>query len=124
AAALAAATGALARVDSFNRVRAGAGEPVMTLDVALHLGEVLYGNVGSNERLDFTMIGPAVNEASRIEALCAELGCPLLMSGSFVAALGGADRFRSVGRHRLRGVRAERELFTVPEPLAAAAVSG
>ncbi len=67
---------------------------------------MLYGNVGTDTRLDFTVIGPAVNEASRIEALCQPLGQALLMSRAFAeAATSSRDRLVSLGRHRLRGVR-------------------
>ena len=60
------------------------GAPVATVDLALHLGEVLYGNVGAIDRLDFTVIGPAVNEVARIEALCEPLGRAVLVSAEFV----------------------------------------
>lgn len=95
---------------ALNRGRWDEGEPPLELDIALHLGELMYGNVGSPRRLDFTVIGPAVNEASRIEALCEPLGCPLLVSASFARALGRP--LRSIGSHRLRGVAEPQELFT------------
>ncbi|NNG03826.1 MAG: adenylate/guanylate cyclase domain-containing protein [Inquilinus sp.] len=110
--ALAAARQALADTSALNAERAKAGEPVMSLDIALHLGDVLYGNVGSSSRLDFTVIGPAVNAASRIEALCGELDCPLLISGAFAAAAGPDAGLRPLGRHPLRGIRQPQELFT------------
>ena len=72
--ALAAAERALAATDDLNADRRAAGEPELALDVVLHYGEVVYGNVGAARRLDFTVIGPTVNEASRIEGLCDELG--------------------------------------------------
>ena len=68
--ALAAASELRASFPSFNEARAVEGKPVMDFGLALHLGEVLYGNIGASDRLDFTVIGPAVNEASRIQALC------------------------------------------------------
>lgn len=75
-AALEAASQALAAVDALRR-----DEPhVMSLDIALHLGDVLYGNVGGAARLDFTVIGPAVNAAARIERKCEELDAALLIS--------------------------------------------
>lgn len=114
--ALGAAREALARVDALNRRRRAAEKPALGLDLVLHLGDVLYGNVGAADRLDFTMVGPAVNEASRIEGLCTELGVNLVLSESFaaiVAASGG--RLRSLGHHRLRGVGAAQELFTVAD---------
>ncbi|HEX8433894.1 adenylate/guanylate cyclase domain-containing protein [Archangium sp.] len=83
--------------------------------VAVHLGEVMYGNIGASDRLDFTVIGAAVNEAARMESLCKELGVPLLISAEVAArAQGGA--LRSLGRHALRGVSVPRELFTEPAP--------
>ncbi len=111
-AALAAAEEVLARVEALNIERRHAGQRATSLDISLHLGRVLYGNVGSDTRLDFTVIGPAVNEASRIEALCEPLGQALLMSQAFAeAATASHDRLVSLGRHRLRGVREETELF-------------
>lgn len=112
AAALSAAEEVLARVEALNIERRNAGQRATSLDVSLHVGRVLYGNVGSDTRLDFTVIGPAVNEASRIEALCEPLGQALLMSRAFAeAATASRDRLVSLGRHRLRGVREETELF-------------
>jgi adenylate cyclase len=73
---------------------------------------VLYGNIGGRSRLDFTVIGPAVNEASRVEALCKELGTPLLATGDFVTALGAREELRSLGLQTLRGVSRQTELFT------------
>lgn len=82
---------------------------------ALHAGEITFGNVGSRARLDFTLIGPAVNEAFRIEAMTKTLGQPILMSAAF-AALAGEARVVSLGHHALRGVRAAKELFVPAEP--------
>ena len=110
--ALAAAETALAANAAINGRRKAAGEPVLELDIALHLGDVMYGNVGSARRLDFTVIGPAVNEASRIEALCEPLGCHVLMSATFARAC--PRKLRSLGRHSLRGVASPQELFTLP----------
>ncbi|MCA8908464.1 MAG: adenylate/guanylate cyclase domain-containing protein [Rhodospirillaceae bacterium] len=111
--ALAAAEAVLQRTAQFNQNRSDAGEPTMPVDLALHVGEVFYGNVGSERRLDFTVIGPAVNECSRIEAMCDALGTPLLASADFVRAGALADRFVSLGSHTLRGVDEPRELFTL-----------
>ncbi|HEX3523046.1 MAG TPA: adenylate/guanylate cyclase domain-containing protein, partial [Stellaceae bacterium] len=86
--ALDAAAEAMQELDRLNAVRAEAGRPVAAVDVALHLGEVLYGNIGAVDRLDFTVIGPAVNEASRIETLCEPLGRKVLVSAEFAAAAG------------------------------------
>ncbi|MGY8995507.1 MAG: adenylate/guanylate cyclase domain-containing protein, partial [Alphaproteobacteria bacterium] len=96
------------------------GEPgiTMELDAALHLGEVFYGNVGAADRLDFTILGPAVNEASRIESLCSILGHPILMSQSFAdKALGCRGEMISAGEHVLRGTEGSQTLYALkPEP--------
>jgi adenylate cyclase len=113
AAALAAAQEILARVAALNEAEAAAGRPALAIDIALHEGDVTYGNVGTAERLDFTAIGPAVNEATRLEGLCKALGRNLLISDSFVlAAPALRPQLQSLGRHRLRGVRKPREVFT------------
>ena len=83
----------------------------LPLDITLHAGEVYYGNVGAKDRLDFTVIGAAVNEASRMEALCATIGCSLVMSLSVAQACG--REAKSLGRWKLRGVAEEQELFTL-----------
>jgi adenylate cyclase len=110
AAALVAAQDALGRLATLNDERAREGLPSLAMGVALHLGQVMYGNIGSKERLDFTVIGASVNEASRLESLCKQLGTPLVMSGQFARACGSADVV-PLGRHSLRGVREEREVF-------------
>jgi adenylate cyclase len=107
-----AALGALSNNDAVNLRHAD--EVPLALDVALHCGEVFYGNIGGTHRLDFTVIGPAVNEVARIEALCSELDCPLIMSPPVAAACG--HRVRSLGRRTLRGMAGERELFTLVDP--------
>ncbi len=113
-AALAAASEALDLMDLLAASRAEAGKPTPGLDIALHVGTVQYGNVGTDARLDFTVIGPAVNEAARIEVLCKELGHNLLVSQAFAEATAGSRApLVSLGRHRLRGVREETELFTL-----------
>jgi len=63
----------------------------VAVDLALHIGEVLYGNVGAADRLDFTVIGPAVNEVARIEALCQPLRNAVLFSADFAHALAEGD---------------------------------
>ncbi|HEY5608377.1 MAG TPA: adenylate/guanylate cyclase domain-containing protein [Alphaproteobacteria bacterium] len=104
------------RARQLNAARRAAGEETMELDIALHLGDVLYGNVGAADRLDFTVVGPAVNEASRIELLCKRLGRNVLVSEAFArAATNCAHRLESVGRHELRGVREPQELFALRE---------
>lgn len=108
----------LNRTDELNAGRAAAGNPTMAVDVALHLGDVLYGNVGANDRLDFTVIGPAVNEASRIESLCESAGRRLLVSNTFAAAATQCTgRLLSLGQHQLRGLDRTQELFTLDTPV-------
>ncbi|MGH7039998.1 MAG: adenylate/guanylate cyclase domain-containing protein [Stellaceae bacterium] len=109
--ALAAAAEAMSAVDRLNAGRCAAKKPVAAVDLALHLGEVLYGNVGAVDRLDFTVIGPAVNEVARIETLCEPLGRKVLVSAELAAALGSDCGLEPLGRHHLRGVRAARAIF-------------
>jgi adenylate cyclase len=112
--ALDAATEAIQALDARNAARAAAGLPVAIVDLALHLGDVLYGNVGATDRLDFTIIGPAVNEVARIEALCEPLGRAVLVSAELTAAAGDAgSRLETLGRHALRGVREAKEIFAL-----------
>lgn len=77
---------------------------------ALHFGEITFGNVGSRARLDFTLIGPAVNEAFRIEAMTKILGKPILLSAPFAALVD--EDVVSLGFHPLKGVREPKEIFT------------
>ena len=77
--------------------------------LALHIGDVMYGNIGSDTRLDFTVIGPAVNLTARIESMCRQLGRTLLLSSDFVAS--GQMVATSLGFFSLKGVAAEQELF-------------
>lgn len=100
AAACAAALAAAGRV--LDRLAAPVAGVALAADVALHYGEVSYGNIGSGSRLDFTVIGPDVNLLSRIEGACGALGRPLLMSGRFAALL-GPGRSVPAGAHPLKG---------------------
>ena len=74
------------RVAALNARRAAAGLPVTGVYLGLHVGEVFYGNIGSPDRLDFTVVGPAVNEASRIAAMCRSVERDVLLSSAFAAA--------------------------------------
>jgi adenylate cyclase len=112
--ALDAAAKTLGEVRALSAERARHQQPIMDLDLVLHLGDVYYGNVGSADRLDFTVIGPAVNEAARIEALCGQHDRNLLISEAFArAASQSADRLVSIGRYALRGVRSAQSLYTL-----------
>jgi adenylate cyclase len=84
------------------------GEPPLDIVVALHVGTVHYGNIGAADRLDFTVIGPAVNLVSRIENAAKMLGQPIVVSAELAAVLDGVV---SLGRHHLRGLTAPQELF-------------
>jgi adenylate cyclase len=89
------------------------GEPSVEFGVALHLGEMVFGNIGAPDRLDFTVIGPAVNRVVRIEEMCRKLDCGLLVSKE--VARYSREPLVSIGRHDLRGVGEKVELFTLPE---------
>lgn len=113
-AALDAADRLLRRMAAVTARRAAESLPVTGFRVALHLGDVMYGNIGARDRLDFTVVGPAVNEVSRIEAMCRSLDQTLVISQAFAEAAGRSrERLVSLGRYALRGVRRPQELFTL-----------
>jgi len=112
-AALIAAKRAQASLIEENERREIAGLPRIEYGLALHVGDVMYGNIGSDTRLDFTVIGPAVNLTARIESMCRQLGRQLLLSSDFVKA--GGIAAQSVGTFSLKGVGADQEIF-VPMP--------
>jgi adenylate cyclase len=102
------------RIGALNARRTADSLPVTATQLALHVGELLYGNVGSPRRLDFTVLGPAVNEAARIEALCRSLEQPVIVSSAFADAAGQARvRLVSLGRYAMKGVARPQELFTL-----------
>ncbi|WP_298849449.1 adenylate/guanylate cyclase domain-containing protein [uncultured Ruegeria sp.] len=106
-----------ARMDDLNTKRQAEGLPVANFTLALHSGEILYGNIGSKTRLDFTVIGPAVNQAARIAGMHRSLGQRILISDDVArAASPCAQELVSVGRYMLRGVHEPKELFTVYSP--------
>ena len=84
-------------------------EPPLEIVVALHIGTVIYGNIGAADRLDFTVIGPAVNLVSRIESVAKALNLPIVVSDDFARAYG--EPLRPLGRHQLRGLAAPHDLF-------------
>jgi adenylate cyclase len=114
-AALGAAADMRRRVATLNARRDAEERPITTAYLGLHLGDVFYGNIGSEDRLDFTVVGPAVNEVARIAAMCRSVDRGILLSSEFVAAMDEAERwqFVSVGRYALRGVGRAKELFTL-----------
>jgi adenylate cyclase len=107
------------RVAELNERRQAAERPVTSVYVGLHIGAVFYGNIGSVDRLDFTVVGPAVNETSRIASMCRSVDRPLLISSAFAGALPEAERNKlvSVGRFALRGVGRAQDLFTLDPEL-------
>jgi adenylate cyclase len=108
--ALEAAVEALAAVRGLDDELAALGEPPLHIVVALHVGTAIYGNIGAANRLDFTVIGPAVNLVSRVEAVAKTLDLPIVVSDEFARAYGRP--LRSLGTHQLRGLAAPHELFT------------
>jgi adenylate cyclase len=112
-AALAAAVSARRGVATLNERRSASRLPVTEMYLGLHVGEVFYGNIGSTERLDFTVVGPAVNEVSRIAAMCRSVEQPMLVSTVFAEVGNNKGRLVSVGRYALRGVSGSQELFTL-----------
>jgi len=116
-AALDAAREAAALVDALNTRREDAGEVPIDVGIALHVGDVMYGNIGAADRLDFTVIGPAVNLAARIEGLCRPLGQRVLMSEAFAAA--SSVEHEPLGAHELKGVEAPQMIFAPFEDAAA-----
>jgi adenylate cyclase len=80
------------------------GHPELGYGVGVHLGDVMYGNIGSQKRLDFTVIGPAVNIASRLETLTKQVGRPVLLSRAFVERAGCQDEAEPLGSFDLKGI--------------------
>ena len=122
----AAAHGALAAaIEAVETVRGLTNDPSLTSEppfeivVALHIGTAIYGNVGAADRLDFTVIGPAVNLVSRIEAVAKKLKLPIVVSDDFARAYG--ETLQPLGRHQLRGLATPHDLFA---PIPSALVQG
>src|SRR5262249_37084098 len=111
--ALAAAQAAQTSLRQENAERTRAGRPNIAYGIALNLGDVMYGNIGSDTRLDFTVIRPAVNLAARIEALCSQLGRSLPLSAEFVAA--GGTPAQVLGEFALKGVADVQRIYAPPD---------
>ncbi|HZB54502.1 MAG TPA: adenylate/guanylate cyclase domain-containing protein [Reyranella sp.] len=111
--ALAAARRLIADIEAANEARAAGGLDPLRFGVGLHVGDVTFGNVGTQDRLDFTVIGPAVNRASRLEGLTKELKVPVLASAEFNEVC--TVPMKSLGKHVLRGVPDPVEVFTLPD---------
>jgi adenylate cyclase len=100
------------RTDAENALRRSSGTPPVLHGLALHVGEVAYGNVGAAHRLDFTVIGPAVNRASRLLDLAKRLERQVLVSDALAHEV--AQPLVDLGRHHLRGVEQPQQVFTLP----------
>lgn len=106
-----AAADAQRRMAAINIERRQCGEPELRFGVGLHMGSFTYGNIGTATRLDFTVIGPAVNRCARLESMTKTLGVPVLASAEFNANC--PLRMTSLGLHAMRGVAEKQELFTI-----------
>jgi adenylate cyclase len=103
------------RMATLNKELVTEGKAPLGYGIGLHLGMVTYGNIGTESRLEFTVIGAAANEAARVESLCKTLDHTVLMSGVFARAC--PETLTSVGKHALAGVAEEMEIFTLPPHL-------
>jgi len=111
-AALAAARAAFANLAELNRRRVAAGASPMRIGISLHIGKLIYGNIGGASRLDFTVIGPAVNLVGRLQSLCRKFGKGMLLTAAFAKEAGIPAV--SLGHHALRGVAEPQEVFALP----------
>jgi adenylate cyclase len=98
-------------VVALNEKNSETGRETLNYGIGVHVGDVMYGNIGSRTRLDFTVIGPAVNMASRLEALTKELGRPVLLSRAFADLVEGEFDLERVGEYPVRGFNDKIELF-------------
>jgi adenylate cyclase len=107
-------------LNSLNARRSAEGRPTTSAYVGLHVGEVCYGNIGSEDRLDFTAVGPAVNEVSRIASMCGSVDREFLTSSDFWSGLNATGRgyLVSTGRFALRGIGRAQELYTLDPDIA------
>jgi adenylate cyclase len=96
-----------------NQTRQQRGEPSLGFGLALHVGDVIYGNIGVPERLQFTVIGAAANEAARLAGLCKTLGQAILISSAFPRCF--PNEMISLGFQHLRGVEQPQEIFTLSD---------
>ncbi|MFA9418772.1 MAG: DUF427 domain-containing protein [Gammaproteobacteria bacterium] len=112
--AIAAAREASARMKSHNARRVNDSAPALDYGIGLHVGEVTYGNIGTGNRLEFTVIGEAANLAARIESLCKVLGEQVLLSADFAAC--DPDQVVSLGEHSLQGIDKPIEIFALRDP--------
>jgi adenylate cyclase len=105
-----AARAAAAAIAALNQERAAKAEPPLRFGIALHVGEVMFGNIGASHRLDFTVIGPAVNHAARLENLSAAIEQPILLSAELATLLAPGEAV-PLGRHQLKDIDAPQAVF-------------
>ncbi len=118
--AILAAEEALAGIDEMNRQRQEQGAIPVRVGIAIGVGKVMYGNIGTADRLDFTVIGPVVNLVSRLEGLSLDLDPPIVVSESL--ARSSRRSFRELGRFALKGIPGEQVALT-PEPASSSEAS-
>ena len=106
-----AAQQASARIQSANAERQQRSLAPLDFGIALHVGDVTYGNIGTGNRLEFTVIGDAANLAARIESMCKTLNEPVLLSAEFAAC--APERAASLGMHPLKGIDNAQEIFAL-----------
>ena len=107
-------------IAAFNAAREGLSLPPLPTRIGIHTGEVLVGNIGAEERLNYTIVGDAVNAAARLEALGKEVGCYLCISAETRAAATGDYAWREIGTVLLRGRAEETTVYTIDDDEAAA----
>jgi adenylate cyclase len=112
-AALDATADALGALKNLNDANVPRGDPALRFGLALHVGDVAYGNIGGKARLDFTCIGPAVNLASRLEGLTSRLGRPVVASEAFAGLT--TRPMKDVGSFELKGVAGAQRVFAPAE---------
>lgn len=99
---------------ALNERNSAIGRAPLNYGIGVHVGDVMYGNIGSKARLDFTVIGPAVNMASRLETLTKQIGKPVLLSRDFAELVAPEFELERVGQHTVRGFSDPIELFAFP----------
>jgi adenylate cyclase len=99
---------------TLNKEHIRVGRAALEYGIGVHAGDVMYGNIGSRTRLDFTVIGPAVNIASRLESLTKEIKHPVLLSKVFVELAGLESKLETLGSYLLRGLDRPIEVFAFP----------
>lgn len=112
--ALIASEDAQSRMAALNSERTKLGKEALAFGLGLHVGEVLYGNIGVPTRLEFSVIGSAANEVSRLESLTKEIGETVLVSAAFAQLV--PNRWRALGTHKAKGVESGIEVFA-PAPV-------